>query len=105
MLFGNVAMPGVAFECTSPPCSWPWASSWAPAPWPYGSPGRSSRNFGIVVGGTAAGLWDVAAAQGIVSSLGMGVMMGCGVGVIAKNILSKAVSLVRDTRGSVVGPR
>ena len=35
----------------------------------------------------------------------MGVMMGCGVGVIAKNILPKAVSLVRDTRGSVAVAR
>lgn len=53
-------------------------------------------NFGIIVGGTAAGLWDTATAQGIVSSLGMGVMMGSGLAVIAKDILPKGASLVRS---------
>lgn len=44
-------------------------------------------SFGIVVGGTAAGLWDTAGAQGIVSSLGMGLMMGSGFGVVIKDIV------------------
>ena len=52
-------------------------------------------NFGIIVGGTAAGLWDVAGAQGIVSSLGMGLMMGSGVGVVAKDILPHAARVLR----------
>ena len=43
-------------------------------------------NFGIIVGGPAAGLCDVATAQGIVSSLGMGLMMGSGAGVVIKDI-------------------
>ena len=38
-------------------------------------------------GGSAAGLWDVASAQGIVSSLGMGLMMGSGIGVVVRDIL------------------
>ncbi|WP_302319585.1 OPT/YSL family transporter [Gordonibacter pamelaeae] len=105
LLFGNVTLPGVAFGVYLSPMLLAvgfLVGTGAVAVW---FAGALIGNFGIVVGGTAAGLWDVAAAQGIVSSLGMGVMMGCGVGVIAKNILPKAVSLVRDTRGSVAVAR
>ena len=59
-------------------------------------------NFGIIVGGSAAGLWDVSTAQGIVSSLGMGLMMGSGVGVVLKDILPHAASVLRG-RGSADG--
>lgn len=64
-------------------------------------------NFGIIVGGTAAGLWDVATAQGIVSSLGMGLMMGSGVGVVLKDILPKAADVLRGhgDKGDGAGPR
>lgn len=47
-------------------------------------------NFGVIVGGTATGLLDLAAADGIVKSLGMGLMMGSGLGVVVKDILPKA---------------
>lgn len=50
-------------------------------------------NLGIIVGGSAAGLWDVTVAQGIVSSLGMGLMMGSGLGVVVHDILPKAANL------------
>ena len=56
-------------------------------------------SFGIIVGGSAAGLWDVSTAQGIVSSLGMGLMMGSGMGVVLRDILPRA--LRRRTRGGV----
>lgn len=59
-------------------------------------------NFGIIVGGTAAGLWDVASAQGIVSSLGMGLMMGSGLGVIVRDILPKAAGMLRRARAGRV---
>ena len=52
-------------------------------------------NLGIIVGGTAAGAWDVAAAQGIVQSLGMGLMMGSGLGVVLRDILPKAMAHLR----------
>ena len=61
-------------------------------------------NFGIIVGGTAAGLWDVATAQGIVSSLGMGLMMGSGVGVVLKDILPHAARLLRG-HGALSGEK
>ncbi len=47
-------------------------------------------NFGIIVGGTAAGLFDLDAATGIVKSLGMGLMMGSGLGVVVKDVLPHA---------------
>ena len=58
--------------------------------------GAVFANFGLVVGGTAAGLWDAATAGGIVKSLGMGLMMGSGLGVVLKDILP---ALVRMAQG------
>ena len=60
-------------------------------------------NFGIIVGGSAAGLWDVATAQGIVSSLGMGLMMGSGLGVVIKDILPKAAGYLKRGRATGTG--
>lgn len=62
--------------------------------------GALMGNFGIVVGGSAAGLWDVATAQGIVSSLGMGLMMGSGLGVVIKDILPKAADYLKRGRAA-----
>lgn len=52
--------------------------------------GAVFANFGLIVGASSLGLWDVAAGQGIVSSLGMGLMMGAGFGVVAKLVYSRA---------------
>ena len=52
-------------------------------------------NFGIVVAGSAAGFWDVSAGQSLVSSLGMGVMMGCGFAVVFKDVAPRAISALR----------
>ncbi len=57
-------------------------------------------NFGIIVGGSAAGLWDVTTAQGIVSSLGMGLMMGSGAGVVLKDILPHAARVLHGRRAA-----
>ena len=51
--------------------------------------GALFANFGLIVGASNAGLWDIATGQGIVSSLGMGLMMGAGFGVVAKLIYSR----------------
>lgn len=95
MLLGNVSIPGVAFGIYNSPMLLAvgfLVGTGAVVVW-FG--GAVLANFGIVVGGSAAGLWDVAGAQGIASSLGMGVMMGAGLGVIFKNILPKAVMMLR----------
>jgi uncharacterized oligopeptide transporter (OPT) family protein len=47
-------------------------------------------DFGILVGGTEAGLWDGATATAIKSSLGIGLMVGTGIGIIVKGIIPKA---------------
>ena len=54
--------------------------------------------FGITLGGSALGLWDTAGAQGVVSSLGMGLMMGSGAGVVAKDVLWPALRRLRTRR-------
>ncbi len=58
--------------------------------------GALIANFGIVVGGSALGLMDAEAARALVSCLGMGCMMGCGIAVIGKDILPKAARSVRS---------
>lgn len=47
-------------------------------------------DFGILIGGQAAGIFDAATAASIKSSLGIGLMVGTGVGIIVKGILPKA---------------
>ncbi|WP_027398358.1 OPT/YSL family transporter [Anaerovorax odorimutans] len=47
-------------------------------------------DFGIVIGGVNLGLFDLNEALGIKTSLGIGVMVGTGVGIIVKGILPKA---------------
>lgn len=101
MLFGNAAIPGVSFGIYLSPMLLAvgfLVGTGAVVVWFVGA---LLGNFGIIVGGSAAGLWDVAAGQGIVSSLGMGVMMGAGLGVIFKNILPKAYRMLKDTKGSL----
>ena len=105
LLFGNVALPGVAFGVYLSPMLLAvgfLVGTGAVAVW---FAGALIGNFGIVVGGTAAGLWDVAAAQGIVSSLGMGVMMGCGVGVICEEHPAEGRGYARQGRARLGGRR
>lgn len=47
-------------------------------------------DFGIVIGGTSWGWWDAATASAIKSSLGIGLMVGTGIGIIIKGIIPKA---------------
>ncbi|MBN7772425.1 OPT/YSL family transporter [Clostridium aminobutyricum] len=47
-------------------------------------------DFGILIGGQSFGLWDAAAAASVKASLGIGLMVGTGVGIIVKGILPKA---------------
>ncbi len=47
-------------------------------------------DFGILIGGQAAGILDAASAADIKASLGIGLMVGTGVGIIVKGILPKA---------------
>ncbi|MCI7438518.1 MAG: OPT/YSL family transporter [Coriobacteriaceae bacterium] len=60
--------------------------------------GALLANFGIVMAGSAVGLWGVDAAQGVVRSLGMGLMMGAGLAVVAKDIVPQLAGIVRGMR-------
>lgn len=51
--------------------------------------GAVAGQLGIIVGAPALGLCDVATAQGVVSSLGMGLMMGSGLGVVCKDVIPR----------------
>lgn len=54
-------------------------------------------DFGILIGGVEAGLWDSVTAANIKSSLGIGMMVGTGVGILVKGIIPKA----KDIFGSM----
>lgn len=47
-------------------------------------------DFGILIAGQSFGLWDGTTAAAIKSSLGIGLMVGTGIGIIVKGILPKA---------------
>ena len=52
--------------------------------------GTLIADFGILLGGTEIGLWDVTTAGNIKASLGIGLMVGTGIGIICKKILPKS---------------
>lgn len=100
MFFGNVPIPGVAFGIYNSPMLLAVGFLVGTASVVVWFAGAIIGNFGIIVGGSGLGLWDTATGQGLASSLGMGVMMGCGVGVILKHILPKALSMIRSGAGA-----
>ncbi|MBM6682680.1 OPT/YSL family transporter [Collinsella intestinalis] len=86
-LISSSALPGVALGIQNSPMRLAvgfLAGRRSMAWWAFGA---VVGWLGIVTGGTALGLWNVSAAQGIVSSLGMGLMMGAGVGVVFKDVI------------------
>ncbi|MGI6029227.1 MAG: OPT/YSL family transporter [Candidatus Heteroscillospira sp.] len=50
-------------------------------------------DVGILIGGQASGLLDGATASAIKSSLGLGMMVGCGLGIFIKEIIPRAKAL------------
>lgn len=85
----SLPVPGVAFGIYNSPMMLSVGFLMGPVAAAAQLAGGLIANFGVVVGGTGAGLLDLAAAEGIVKSLGMGLMMGSGVGVIVKDILPR----------------
>ena len=90
-----IPIPGVAFGLYASPMSLSIGFLVGGAAVAFWFGGAVFANFGIIVGGSAAGLWDIATAQGIVSSLGMGLMMGSGLGVVIKDVLPKVAGYLR----------
>ena len=96
-MIATLPIPGVAFGLYNSPMMLSVGFLVGGAAVAFWFAGAVLGNFGIIVGGTAAGLWDVATAQGIVSSLGMGLMMGSGLGVVIKDILPKIGTYLRKS--------
>ncbi|WP_130811030.1 OPT/YSL family transporter [Olsenella sp. Marseille-P4559] len=98
-MLATLPIPGVSFGIYNSPMmvSVGFLVGGAAVAWWFA--GALLANFGVVVAGSAAGLWEVGAAQGIVKSLGMGLMMGAGLAVVAKDILPQLAGIVRGVRG------
>lgn len=97
-MIGALPIPGVAFGIYNSPMLLSVGFLVGGAAVAFWLAGGLIANFGIIVGGSAAGLWDVANAQGIVSSLGMGLMMGSGIGVVVRDILPAAFRSAHNGR-------
>lgn len=95
-MIGALPIPGVAFGIYNSPMLLSVGFLVGGAAVTFWLAGGLIANFGIIVGGGAAGLWDVESARGIVSSLGMGLMMGSGIGVVVRDILPAVVRGVRN---------
>lgn len=96
VFFGNVTVPGVAFGLYNSPLLMSvgfLVGTGAVIAW---FAAAVLAHLGLTAGGAALGLWDAAGGQGIVSSLGMGAMMGAGLGVVVRTALSKARQLLRS---------
>ena len=94
-MFCSLNIPGVTFAIYNSPMLLSVGFLVGFAPVAFWFAGALLGNFGIIVGGTAAGAFDVTTAQGIVKSLGMGLMMGSGIAVVLKDILPEVAGIVR----------
>ena len=97
-MIGALPIPGVAFGIYNSPMLLSVGFLVGGASVAFWLAGGLIANFGIIVGGSAVGFWDVASAQGIVSSLGMGLMMGSGIGVVVRDILPAVFRSARNGR-------
>lgn len=95
VFFQGVSIPGVSFGLYNSPLMMSMGFLVGTSSVVVWFLGALLGSFGIIVGGTALGLWDTATGQGITSSLGMGAMMGCGLAVVVKMIASKALDAMR----------
>lgn len=93
LVTGGIAIPGVAFGLYMSPMMLSVGYIIGPLALIVWFIGALIGDFGVVVGGTAAGFWSMETAGGIKSSLGMGVMVGTGLGIILKGILPQAKAI------------
>ena len=82
----SLPIPGVAFAIQNSPMRLAVGFLAGRRTMKYWMAGALLGWFGLVFGGSLLGVWDVSTAQGIVSSLGMGLMMGSGAGVVVRDI-------------------
>ncbi|MDR3307343.1 MAG: OPT/YSL family transporter [Coriobacteriales bacterium] len=108
MLFDWVKIPGVAFGVYFSPMAIATGFMIGPLAALVWVLGGLFGNFVLVSGGVAVGLWDLAAALDIRKSLGIGVMIGCGLGIIFKVVLPRVrqmfAPLFTREKGSAIVP-
>ena len=95
----QLPIPGVAFGIYNSPMMLSIGFLVGGAAVAFWFGGAVLANLGIIWGGTTVGLWDLATAQAIVSSLGMGLMMGSGLGVVVRDVIPKAFGYLRGGSG------
>lgn len=103
-LVAQVPVPGVAFGIQNSPMRWAVGFLAGRRSIIYWAVGAVLGWFGIVAGGNALGLWDISTAQGVVSSLGMGLMMGSGAGVVVRDIVMPMVRRASASRDLAASP-
>ncbi|MDR0514969.1 MAG: OPT/YSL family transporter, partial [Coriobacteriaceae bacterium] len=99
MLLGGVQVPGIAFGIYNSPMLLAigfLVGTAAIVAWLIGA---LIGNLGLVAGASLFGLWSAEEGRQIASSLGMGLMMGCGVAVVIKVIASAIRGVARGTGG------
>lgn len=93
----QLPIPGVAFGLYNSPMMLSIGFLVGGAAVAFWFAGALLGNFGIIVAGTGLGLWDLATAQAIVSSLGMGLMMGSGLGVVIRDVIPQLAGYLRGS--------
>lgn len=88
-MFAPISIPGVIFGVYLSPMMLSVGFLVGTAAISFLFAGAVFSNFGIMVGGTSLGLLSEETAQAIISSLGMGLMIGGGLAVVAKDIIPK----------------
>lgn len=104
-MLAQLPIPGVSFGIYNSPMmlSVGFLVGFVPLAFWFG--GAVFANFGLIGAGSALGLWNVTSAQGIVSSLGMGLMMGSGIATVVKDILPQVGTFVRQARQDAPGEK
>lgn len=90
-MFCQLNIPGVAFGIYNSPLMLAVGFLVGVVPMCVWFAGSLIANFGIITGFPMFGICDTSAAQTITSSLGMGIMVGCGFAVVAKDIIPKGI--------------
>lgn len=98
LLLSGVNIPGVTFGIYASPMALAVGFLLGPIAILVWFIGAVLGDFGIVVGGSSLGLWDVATGQGIKQSLGIGVMIGCGVGILLKLLVPRTRDLLKGIK-------
>lgn len=98
VFFSGASVPGVSFGLYNSPLMMSMGFLVGTSSVVVWFLGALLGSFGIIVGGSVLGLWDTATGQGITSSLGMGAMMGCGLGVVLKLIVDQMVKILRSSK-------